>query len=82
MFFQFGNTALHIATASLQIKLVGILLEAHADATSLKNVDGKTPVDLAKDMGDGLWIFCFRFLGSRYVYVSRGPTSRAICFFA
>ena len=38
---------------SLQFKLVRILLDSHAEAQNVKNNDGKSPVDLAKDMNNG-----------------------------
>ena len=46
-----GNTALHVAVSEKQNELLKFLLEKGADA-SLKNNEGKTPLDVAKETGN------------------------------
>jgi len=47
-YFFRGNTALHTAAERGNTKLIKVLMEAGADKT-IKNADGKTPLDLARD---------------------------------
>jgi len=50
---QDGNTALHLAAISSKTECMRVLLKAGAtDSLSLENKDGKTPIDISKDLDD------------------------------